>query len=131
MNMSTAITRACQDVPGLIRAALVLLPEAYFLAGHGDRRAFDYEPLIRAAARCLAPRPTPAVDARAPAEFVEYALVFEHGMIIVEAGRRTPRLALALECDLTANLALVQHACRQALATLEADVDLDAWEMAS
>jgi len=130
MIAADAVTRACADVPGLLRAALVLLPEAFFLAGHGERRASEYEPMIRAAARCLTPRPTPTLAA-APAAFVEYVLVLAHGLLVVEAGRRTPRLALALECDHSANLVLVQRACRQALASIEAELDLAAWGMAS
>ncbi|MBL8624683.1 MAG: hypothetical protein JNK64_25470 [Myxococcales bacterium] len=132
MIAGDAIARACGDVPGLLRAALVLLPEAFFLAGHGEARASDYEPLVRAAARCLTPRATPRGDV-APAPFVEYVLVLAHGVIVIEASRQSSRLALVLECDHSANLTLIQLSCRAALAALEATLgrELETWGMAS
>jgi hypothetical protein len=131
VNVSTAIQRACADVPGLVRAVLVLLPDGFHLGSVGADRVLDLEPMIRAAARCLAARPVPAIRDDGAAPFVEYVLVFDDEVIVVESGRRDPRLALVVACDREPNLALVQQACRVAIAAIEDTVDLAAWGMAS
>ena len=99
--------------------------------GAADPAASMMQPMIRAAARCLAARPVPAIRDDGAAPFVEYVLVFDDEVIVVESGRRDPRLALVVACDREPNLALVQQACRVAIAAIEDTVDLAAWGMAS
>jgi hypothetical protein len=131
VNLSIAIQRACADVPGLMRAVLALVPDGLHLGSVGAERVIDLEPMIRAAARCLAVRPVPAIRNDRAAPFVEYVLVFDDEVIVVESGRHDPRLALVVACDRVPNLALVQQACRRAIAAIEDTVDLAAWGMAS
>lgn len=127
MSFDTAMQRACQRVPGLVRGGLVLLPDGLLLAGFGGETALDLEPLIRSASRCLASRATPGLTARPPAPFVEYLFVIHDQLVVVQRGRREARLALALACTREHNVGFALTAARLAMADLEADVDLAAW----
>lgn len=131
MNVTTSIQRACADIPGLLRAVLVLMPDGFHLGSVGAERVLDLEPMIRAAARCLAARPVPAIRDHGADPFVEYVLVFDDEVLVVQSGRRDPRLALVVACTREPNLAFVQHACRAAITALEEHVDLTQWGMAS
>lgn len=131
MNVNAMLQRTCADVPGLLRGALVLLPDGFHLGSIGAERVLDLEPMIRAAARCLAARPVPVVGDDGAAPFCEYVLVFDDEVLVVQSGRRDPRLALVVACDREPNLALVQQACRVAITAIESSIDLSAWGMAS
>jgi hypothetical protein len=128
MNVDTAIAHACELVPGLLHGVLAALPEGLLIAGVGDVSAFDREPLIRTAARCLSARLSPAVGA-APVTLVEYLLVGPTELVVIQGGRRFPRLALAVACTREPNLAFVLSSTRNAIRVIEATVDLAAWEL--
>jgi hypothetical protein len=121
-----SIARACELVPGLVRCALVLLPEGLLIGGFGAESVLDHEPLVRSAARCLAARPTPAIGDRA-ATFVEYLFVIEDQLVVIQGGRRDARLALAVTCTREPNLAFVLSSTRQAIRAVEDSFDLAAW----
>ena len=129
------VERACDRVPGLVRGALVLLPDGLLLAGLGGETALDLEPLIRSASRCLASRTTPGLSRRAvepptagpPAPFVEYMFVIHDQLVVVQPGRREARLALALVCTREHNVGFALTAARLAMADVEAEFDLAAW----
>jgi hypothetical protein len=114
------LLRVCDDLPGLVQAALVLVPEEVLLARVGGESALDHEPLLRAAVRCFG---GPAADD----SVVEYLFVTEDHFVVMQRGRKDPRLALAVRCDREKNLALVLGATRAAIAALEAEVDLTGW----
>jgi len=124
MDLNLALSRACQDVPGLLRAALVLLPDGLLIAGIGAGSVFDHEPLARSAAHCLAPRDVPLVGDRAAAAFVEYLFVIEEELVVIEAGRRDPRLGLVVVCKREVNLGMLLSSSRAALRNVEDSVDL-------
>ena len=121
------VERACERVPGLVRGALVLLPDGLLLAGLGGETALDLEPLTRSASRCLASRATPGLTAGAPAPFVEYMFVIHDQLVVVQRGRREARLALALVCTREHNVGFALTAARLAMADVEAEFDLAAW----
>lgn len=128
MNVDAAIACACELVPGLVRCALVLLPEGLLLGGAGDDATLlDLEPLIRSAGRCLAVRTAPALGGRPPEPFVEYMFVIPDQLVVVQAGRRDARLALVVVCTKEVNLAFVRGVTRSAIRSIEATVDLSAW----
>src|SRR5215207_7143527 len=106
MNVDAAIASACELVPGLLHGALALMPEGLLIGGIGDVSAFDREPLIRTATRCLSARLAPALG-ELPAVFVEYVLVGSTELVVIQGGRRFPRLALAVSCTTEPNLAFV------------------------
>jgi hypothetical protein len=119
------ITRACEAVPGLVRCALVLLPEGLLIGGIGAGSVLDHEPLIRSAARCLAVGPTPVLGKHAA--FVEYLFVTEEHLVVIQGGRRETRLALGVTCTREPNLAFVLSSTRQAMRAVEDSFDLVAW----
>lgn len=128
VDLNEAMAGACSDVPGLVRAALALVPDGLLLGRAGEGSAYDYEPLVRSAAACLSLRGAPP-DEDEPCEFVEYAFVTDDEIIVIEAGRHEPRVALALACRREANLAFVVSSARAALARVERDVDLGAFDV--
>jgi hypothetical protein len=122
MDWNESIRRACEGVPGLIRAALALLPEGLLIAGIGEEKSFDHEPLVRSAVACLSRRNTAPGGNRDP--FVEYVFVCVDQVVVIQAGRREPRLALALVCTREANLAFVLDSTRRALTAMENSISL-------
>jgi hypothetical protein len=125
MQLDAPIIAACALVPGLLRSALVLLPEGLLIGGTGAESTLDHEPLVRAATACLVARGVPVLTERPLARFVEYAFVSADELVVIQRGRSDERLALAAVCTREPNLALVLSATRQAIARLEASVILD------
>ena len=126
MNIDDAIAGACEQVPGLVRCALVLMPERVLIGGAGDAGLLDLEPLMRAASHCLAVRATPAVG-RAQEPFVEYLFVVPDHVVVIQGGRRDARLVLVVVCTQEANVAFVRGVSRNAIRAIESSVDLSAW----
>lgn len=124
MQFEESIARACEPVPGLVRAALGLLPEGVLIAGVGAESSFDQEPLIRSATHCLAARNWPATAARVSADLIEYVFVLADQLIVVQGGRQDPRLVLVVVCTREANIAFVLGSTRRALRALEDTVNL-------
>ena len=112
-----------------MNGALVLLPEGLLIGGVGAGGAFDREPLVRSAARCLGSASTPAKPAKGASEFVEYAFVSDDQLVVILRGQLHARVALVLVCSREPNLALVLSTTRQALHTIETTVDLAEWEV--
>ncbi len=129
VDINLSVADACRDVPGLIRAALALLPEGLLLGGAGEGGAFDQEPLVRSAALCLAARGVSLDERGETADFVEYAFVTESEIVVIAASLRDPRLALALACRRETNLAFVVSSARHALARVEACVELGSFDL--
>jgi len=127
MKLETLVARACERVPGFVRGALVLLPDGLLLAGVGGESVLDLEPLIRSAARCFAGRTGPVLANWRDEPFVEYLFVIHDQLVVIEGGRRDPRLALALACTREHNVGFALSAARLAMTDVEADVDLSAW----
>lgn len=128
MNLDECLARACEPVPGLLHGALALLPEGLLIGRVGEGRAFDREPLVRSAVRCLsasdaAPEP-PETE-----KFVEHVFVSREELVTILQGHRYPRLALVLVCSAEANLAFVLSLSRRALRQFEAAVDGADWEL--
>jgi hypothetical protein len=126
MNIDAAVAHACERIPGMIRGALVFLPDGFIIAGVGDDDILDLEPLIRAAARCLAASPPPVVRGVA-AEVTEYLFVVHDQLVAIQRSTRDPRLALAVSCTHEYNPAFALGATRLAMKDIEASVDLSAW----
>lgn len=127
MNVDEAIARACELVPGLVQGALALLPEGLLIGGVGEATAFEHEPLVRSASRCLSACLL-APEGQAPAlAFVEFLFVNDEQVLVIQRGRRSARLALAIVCTREPNLAFVLSSTRQAIRAIEGTVDLAAW----
>lgn len=124
MNLEEAVARACQRVPGMVCGALVLLPDATPIAVVGN--ALDLEPLIRSAARCLADADTGVLERWPTRPFVEYLFALDDQLVVIEGGRREPRLALAIACTREHNAGVALTAARRAMIDLEASIDLSA-----
>lgn len=124
MNLDECLAQACEHVPGLLQGALALLPEGLLLGGVGQGKAFDREPLVRSAARCLRSSANIA-PGEEQSTFVEHVFVGTRELYVIARGNRYPRLALALSCSTEANLAFVMSASRSALRKLEASVNLE------
>ena len=125
--MEQSVASACDAVPGLLNGALVMLPEGLLIAGVGEGGAFDREPLLRSAARCLAR--APGGSPQAAAAFVECAFVSEGELVVMMLSRRYSSVALVVVCNREPNLALVLSSARQALRNIESSVDLTPWEV--
>jgi hypothetical protein len=125
MRFSDQILAACELVPGLLRSALVLLPEGLLIGGTGVETILDHEPLVRAALACLVARGAPVLTERPLASFVEYAFVADNELVVIQRGRHDSRLALAAVCTRDPNLMLVLSATRRAILTLEESIVLD------
>lgn len=126
-TIDETLARACEAVPGLRDAVLILLPEGELLGAAGGTSQFDLEPLIRSARRSLMVRAAPAFGDAPPSPFVEYIFVIEDQYVVVQGGRSDSRVALAVVCDRETNLAFVLASTRRALTAVEAEVDLAAW----
>jgi len=129
LELDESISAACDPIPGRLSGALVLVPDGILMGGFGDGGAFEREPLVRSATRCLG---TPAValgPAKAPKQFVEYAFVSEGQLVVILRGQRFPQLALVLACSRQANLAWVLSASRRAMNQIEGSLDLGRWEV--
>jgi hypothetical protein len=120
MKLDPLIDEACAQVPGLMRSALIVLPEGLLIGGLGAESALDHEPLARAAVACM----RDGESAGSPG-FVECAFVSEAELVVIQRGRKDARLALAVVCTREPNLALVLSASRRALQRLEGRVVLD------
>src|SRR5437868_10813658 len=124
MKLDEAVALACQRVPGLLRGALVLLPDGIMLSHVGGDSALDLEPLIQAAIRCFHDRVLPALGAVARWQkqpFLEYLSVIDDQLIVIQGGRRDPRLALAVACTREHTVGVVLTAARLAMIDLEAE----------
>ncbi|MGC4093733.1 MAG: hypothetical protein QM756_38700 [Polyangiaceae bacterium] len=120
MSLDESLARACEAVPGLLRAALALLPEGLLIGSIGAKGALEHEPLVRTAKRCFeAPRAAPRAE-----PFVEFVFVTEDQFIAIQAGRQDARLALIVACSREATLGYVLDATRKAMRSLEQSVDL-------
>ena len=126
LDVHGSIERACGSVPGLVQAAVAILPEGILIGGLGAKRAFDHEPLVRSAALCLVERPAPNVAGKPAARFVEYLFSSDDELVVIQGGRRDARLVLAVVCRREANLAWVLGSTRRALHALEDSLDLSA-----
>lgn len=111
-----SIESACAALPGLVQAALVLLPEGVLLGGIGVGHAADHEHLLRAAAFCFAATNTPANPSESMSEYV---FVSHDRLIVIQRGRTDDRLALVVVCTRAPNLALVMSGSRRAMQTIE------------
>jgi hypothetical protein len=126
VNLDATVARACERIPGLVRAALVFLPEGFILAGAGDDDILDLEPLIRAAARCLGGGATLVLDGEEQ-HILEYTLVVHDQLVVIRRSAREPRLALAVSCTREHNAMFALTASRLAMADIEAHADLAPW----
>jgi hypothetical protein len=126
MDLNASLARACEEIPGLVRAALVLLPEGLLLGGVGDGNSFDYEPLVRSTAHCLSTRGVALSCEEQPAAMVEFVFVVDGEFVVIQAGRKDPRLALAAVCTRETNLSFALTSMRRALLGVEDCVSLEA-----
>lgn len=113
------IAEACEQVPGVQNGALVLLAESIAIGGIGASSAFDREPLVRAAVRCLGSSKALGRPSQKALEFVEYAFVSAQQITVIVRGKLQPRIALVLACTRESNLAFVLAAARHALGEIE------------
>ncbi len=128
MSPDEAIARACDGMPGLVQASLALLPEGLLIGSVGAESAFDSEPIVRAAVRCLLARGLPITKGETVSTFVEYLLLVDDQFVAIQAGRSKPRLALAVLCERSHNVGLVLTAARRAMREIETTIDVTAWE---
>lgn len=111
-------------VPGVIRAAVILLPDGVQLAAFGEPHEIDYEPLVRACTRCFGPGAgSLALAGDQPRRFDEFYALLDDGLVVMQRGRRKSRVALASVCALEVNLALVLTWTRRAIELVEASID--------
>lgn len=120
MNIDATLARACERVPGVVRAALVLLPDGFTIGRAGDADNFELEPLVRAVARCFEP-------SESDVALIEYLFALPEEYVVIQGGRRDPRLALGLLCSRQYNAPFVRSAARLAMGDVEAEVDLAKW----
>lgn len=121
MRIDHLLAQACEPVPGLLEAAIALLPEGLLIASVGLSSTLAGEPLVRAAARCLS-------DTEPGMALVEHVFFSEERLTVIRKGDHHPRLALVFVCGHDANLQFVIHATRRASHAIEATVDWDTWE---
>lgn len=126
MTIDECVTRACERVPGLIRGALVFLPEGFVLAGVGDDDSLDLEPLIRATARCLGTPQAPIIRGE-PRVVNEYLFVVHDQLIAIQRSVRDTRIALAVACPMEINPGFALGSSRLAMREIEATIDLSSW----
>jgi hypothetical protein len=124
-SIDEALARACSAVPGLQKAALVLVPEGLVIGGAGAESVMELEPLARSVARLSSHAPSASVSGGST--FVEYAFVSEGELTVVRRGQQYPRPALVLSCSRESNLAFVLRASRAAALALEATLDPASW----
>jgi hypothetical protein len=127
MDLHDPIERACEGVPGLVRAVLTMFPEGLLIGAAGGASALDHEPLIRTAMGCFGGCVPPALWGRAPSRFVEYLFVVDDFCVAVQGGRHQARMVLIAICTREPNLALVLSSTRRALLELEDTLDLSAF----
>jgi hypothetical protein len=130
MKLDESVARACERIPGMLRGALVLLPDGILLSRIGGESALGLEPLIRAATRCFHERVLPALGtiAKWPQQPVlEYLFVIDDQLVVIQGGRRDPRLALAVACTREHTVGFVLTAVRLAMHDLEEEIDLSPW----
>lgn len=129
MNADDAVARACALVPGLVQGALALLPEGLLIGGVGEASAFEQEPLVRSATRCLLEVEPPLSDEAARVPLVEFLFVNDDQVVVIQRGRSAARLALAVVCTREPNLAFVLSSTRRAMHEIEGMIDLAVWEV--
>jgi hypothetical protein len=129
MNVDDAVARACSLVPGLIRGALALLPEGLLIGGVGEASAFEQEPLVRSATRCLLAEEPPLTGDGPRGALVEFLFVNDEQLVVIQRGRSAARLALAVVCTREPNLAFVLSSSRRAMREIEGTIDLAVWEI--
>jgi hypothetical protein len=132
MNLDETVARACERVPGLLRGALVLLPDGILLSRVGGESELDLEPLISAATRSFHDRVLPVLRALtkwSQQPFLEYLFVIDDQLVVIQGGRRDPRLALAVACTREHTVGVVLTAARLAMSDLETEIDLSPWEL--
>jgi hypothetical protein len=130
LDLDDTIDKACDSVPGRLSGALVLVPDGMLIGGFGAGGAFDREPLVRSAKRCLASPPVALQHTKGAAKFTEFAFVSSGQLVVILRGQRYQRVALVLACSREANLAWVLGASRRAFDDIETVVDLRPWEAA-
>ncbi len=126
MTIDECVTQACERVPGLIRGALVFLPEGFVLASVGDDDSLDLEPLIRATARCLGAPHAPQIQGE-DRVVNAYLFVVHDQLVVVQRSAQDARLALAVGCARDVNPAFALGSSRLAMREIEATVDLSSW----
>jgi len=126
LKIDECVTRACERVPGLIRGALVFLPEGFVLAGVGDDDSLDLEPLTRATARCLGAPQAPMIHGE-PRAVNEYLFVVHDQLIAIQRSVRDARLALTVACTREVNPGFVLGSSRLAMREIESTIDLSSW----
>jgi hypothetical protein len=126
VNLDATVAKACERIPGMVRGALVFLPDGFILAGAGDDDILDLEPLIRASARCLGAPAALSLDG-VEQEILEYLLVVHDQLIVIRRSAREPRLALAVSCTREHNMMFAVTASRLAMAEIEEHADLAPW----
>jgi hypothetical protein len=122
--IEAALSDVKQLLPGVIRAAVVLLPEGLQLGAFGESHAMDYEPLVRACSRCFGGE-AGALDVGQgePLCFTEYCALMDDSLVLMQRGRRNSRIALAVVCALEVNLSLLLTSTRAAIELIEAAVE--------
>src|SRR5262249_26391825 len=118
-DLQAALARACADVPDVISAALVLLPDGYLLAGLGQGGLMEHDLLARATGRCFGA----VAD-----EFVEFYALLVDRVVLWQRGRGAARLALCIVSERRVNLALLLSASRAAVSELERQVDAEVFD---
>ncbi|HEY0255396.1 MAG TPA: hypothetical protein VGC41_27895 [Kofleriaceae bacterium] len=127
MNIDDALTTACERVPGLVHGALVLLPDGFLLGATRGTRMHDLEPVVRSAGKCVANSAAPALGGRDIGTFVEYVFVIHDQLVVIQLGRRDPRLALVVVTSTEPNLGFVLNTTRLVVGEVEQTVDLARW----
>lgn len=123
-GLAAALSEVEELVPGVIRAAVILLPDGVQLAAFGEPHAIDYEPLVRACTRGFGPGAgSLALAGGEPRRFDELYALLDDGLVVMQRGRHESRIALAAVCALEVNLALVLTWTRRAIERVEASID--------
>lgn len=119
-GVEASLFAAHETIPGMVSAALVLVPDGVLVASVGASNQLELEPLVRSALRVAEGR---AQLSGGFSPFVDYAFVSEDRVVVIARGLQQPHVALTVVCKRDANLALVLGSTRQALAGLEAQLD--------
>lgn len=122
--IEAALSDVKELVPGILRAAVVILPEGLQLGAFGESHAMDYEPLVRACSRCFGEEAGGLAGGQeGTLSFTEYCALLDGSLVVMQRGRRNSRIALAVVCSLEVNLALLLTASRAAIGLIEAAVE--------
>ena len=121
-DRTNALTAATGALSELVRAAAVLLPDGLVLESTGEGESLDHELLARTCVSCFASS-ADGDPAGTQSAFVEYVMLTADRVLLLQRGRREPRLALVALCERAANPQLLLVNARLAIATLEAELD--------